>query len=80
MIFKILAVVAVLFLVYILFFKKNREKDNEIINERKKRAKRNENIQDEMVECPTCKTYISKDEAILSNAKFYCSKECLLNK
>lgn len=79
MIFKILAVAAVLFLVYIVFFKKNREKDNEIINERK-RAKKNQDIQDEMVECPTCKTYISKDEAILSNAKFYCSKECLINK
>jgi uncharacterized protein len=79
MIFKILAVAAVLFLVYIVFFKKNREKDNEIINERR-RAKKNENIQDEMVECPTCKTYISKDEAVLSNGKFYCSKECLLNK
>lgn len=79
MIFKILAVAAVLFLVYIVFFKKNREKDNEIINE-KRRAKKNQDIQDEMVECPTCKTYISKDEAILSNAKFYCSKECLNNK
>ena len=79
MIFKILAVAVVLFLVYIVFFKKNREKDNEIINERK-RAKKDQEIQDEMVECPTCKTYISKDEAILSNAKFYCSKECLNNK
>ncbi|MGB5793889.1 PP0621 family protein [Poseidonibacter sp.] len=79
MIFKILAVAAVLFLVYIVFFKKNREKDNEIINE-KRRAKKDQDIQDEMVECPTCKTYISKDEAILSSAKFYCSKECLNNK
>lgn len=53
------------------FFKKAREKDIE---------RKDELIEDEMVECPTCKTYVSKDEAILSNGKAYCSKECLLNK
>ncbi|PUE63783.1 PP0621 family protein [Arcobacter caeni] len=72
MVLKILAVVIVAFLAYIVFFKKNREKD--II------AKKNEQIEDEMVECPTCKTYVSQKEAIVSNGKFYCSKECLLNK
>ncbi|MGA1931550.1 PP0621 family protein [Arcobacter sp. YIC-464] len=73
MIFKILAVVIVLFLVYLIFFKKGREKD--IVE-----TKKNENISDEMVECPTCKTYVSQNEAILSNGKFYCSEECLNNK
>ncbi len=72
MILKILAVVVMAFLVYILFFKKNREK--ELF------AKKNEKITDEMMECPTCKTYVSQKEAILSNGKFYCSKECLENK
>ena len=42
--------------------------------------KNNEKITDEMVECPTCKTYVSQKEAILSNGKFYYSKECLNNK
>ena len=41
---------------------------------------KNEIIEDEMVECPTCKIFISQKEAILSNGKFYCSKDCLLNK
>ena len=72
MILKILAVVVMAFLVYILFFKKNREK--ELF------AKKNERITDEMMECPTCKTYVSQKEALLSNGKFYCSKECLENK
>ena len=72
MVLKIVAVVIVAFLVYILFFKKNREK--ELF------AKKNEKITDEMMECPTCKTYVSQKEAILSNGKFYCSKDCLLNK
>jgi uncharacterized protein len=37
-------------------------------------------VEDEMLECPTCQTYISTKEAILSNGKYYCSKDCLLNK
>jgi uncharacterized protein len=69
MIFKILAFLVVIFLVYIIFFKKNREKD---INNKKY-----DEITDTLVECPTCKTYISKDEAVLSNGKYFCSKGCL---
>jgi len=70
MIFKILAVVVVLALVYMVFFKKNREQDI---------AKKddNEQITDTLVECPSCGTYVSKDEAILSNGKYFCSKGCL---
>ena len=73
MIFKVLAVAVVLFLVYIVFFKKNREK---AIKENSK-EKKHEQITDTMVECPKCGTYVSKDEAILSNGRYYCSKECL---
>ena len=72
MVLKIVAVIVIIFLIYVLFFKKNREK--ELF------AKKNEKITDEMMECPTCKTYVSQKEALLSNGKFYCSKECLENK
>ena len=72
MVLKIVAVIVIIFLIYILFFKKSREK--ELF------AKKNERITDEMMECPTCKTYVSQKEALLSNGKFYCSKECLENK
>ncbi len=72
MVLKIVAVVVMAFLIYVLFFKKNREK--ELFE------KKNEKITDEMMECPTCKTYVSQKEALLSNGKFYCSKECLENK
>lgn len=72
MVLKVLMILIALFLVYIFFFKKSREKNVT--------DKRDEVIEDEMVECPTCKTYVSQKEAILSNGKFYCSKECLLNK
>jgi uncharacterized protein len=71
MILKVLLIIVVGFLAYILLFKKSREKDI---------TKKNEKIEDEMVSCPTCKTYVSQKEAIVSNGQFYCSKECLLNK
>ncbi len=72
MVFKVVAIIAVLFLVYLLFFKKSRE--SEVGNNKKKK---DDKIADIMEECPTCKTYISKNEAILSNGKYFCSKECL---
>lgn len=69
MIFKFMAFMAVLFLVYIVFFRKSRERN---ITDKK-----NEEITDTMVECPKCKTYVSKDDAILSNGRYFCSSECL---
>lgn len=72
MILKFLAVAVVLFIVYIIFFKKNREKN--IVK------KKDIKYEDDMLECPTCQTYISTKESILSNGKFYCSKDCLNKK
>lgn len=69
MILKILAIAVVLFLVYIFFFKKSRESDI--------KDKNTDKIEDIMVECPKCGTYVSKKEGILSNGQFFCSKECL---
>ncbi len=69
MVLKVIAILAVLFLIYIVLFKKDREKEVT--------KKENEKIEDIMVECPTCGTFVSKKEGILSNGKFYCSKECL---
>ena len=74
MLLKIVAILAVLFLVYLIFFKKGREK------EVGQKGKKPDVISDEMVECPSCGTFVSQNEAILSNGKFYCSKECLNNK
>lgn len=72
MLLKAIAVIAVLFLVYILFFKKNRE------NATQNSSKKNDDmLEDVMEECPTCGTYVSKKEAILSSGKYFCSKECL---
>jgi uncharacterized protein len=72
MILKTLAIAVVLFIVYIVFFKRNRERD--IVK------KKDIKYEDEMVECPTCQTYISTKESVLSNGKYYCSKDCLNKK
>jgi uncharacterized protein len=72
MIFKILAIVVVLILVYMVFFKKSREQDIA-----KKDDKKYDQITDTLEECPKCGTFVSKDEGILSNGRYFCSKECL---
>lgn len=74
MVLKVLAIIAVLFIVYIIFFKKDREKS---INNKTSNKKEKLDIEADMYECPTCKTFVSRDEAILSNGRYYCSKECL---
>jgi len=71
MIWKVLTITVVLFFVYILFFRKGR--DNQVNSNKRKK----DEIEDIMVECPTCGTYVSKKEAILSNGQYFCSKECL---
>lgn len=76
MLLKALVVILVIVLVYMIFFKKSREK--EISSNQKTKEK--EKIEDIMVECPTCKTFVSKKEGILSSGQYFCSKECLENK
>ncbi len=75
MIFKFLALATVIFLVYIVFFKKNRESN--IKGKGKDKSDKYDEITDTLVECPKCGTFASKDDAILSNGKYFCSKECL---
>ena len=78
MLLKALVVILVLILVYMIFFKKSREK--EISGNQQNTKKKKEKIEDIMVECPTCKTFVSKKEGILSSGQYFCSKECLENK
>lgn len=54
MIFKILLFLLAIFLVYLIFFKKNREQQ---IKQNDKNTTEKEDI---MVECPTCKVFVSK--------------------
>jgi len=68
MILKLLVLAGVLYLVYkVLFRRKLNSTDSNTKNDEV----------DTMIECPTCKVYTARDDAILSNGKYYCSKECL---
>lgn len=73
---KFLLVVFVIALVYFIFIKKpsQLQKSNQDAKDAKKKDEAQSN---EMVECSTCKIYCELDDALLSNGKYYCSKECL---
>ena len=73
MIFKVVTIAVVLFLVYVIFFKKNRE--NSMKNNDK--SGKYDEITDTLVECPTCNVYVSKDDAILSSGKYFCANGCI---
>ena len=71
MILKILLVLGVIGIVYFMFIKKK-----PTIAENKT-SKKDDIKANDMVECSTCSVYTEVGESILSNAKYYCSKECV---
>lgn len=71
MILKFLLIIGVIALVYFMFIKKKPQVQNQDAK------KKDESQSNEMIECSTCKIYCSLDDALLSNGKYYCSKECL---
>ncbi len=67
MIIKLLLVAVIVYAIYFVLFKKP-----EI-----KRKNKKENLDSEtMLECSKCGAYVSGDEAIIKDGRFYCSKEC----
>lgn len=70
MLLKIALFAAVLFLIYIFFFKNNRKE--EIQKSASKKVLEGET----MVECHACSTFISHKDALIKDGLFYCSKEC----
>lgn len=72
MLMKGLVLVAILFVIYIAFFKKS----NKTQNVSRKKTKKSTPKGDVMMECEECETFVSEDEAIIKDGKFYCSKKC----
>lgn len=70
MVIKILALVFVIYLIYILFFRVKRE---DVASSSKKASAKDSET---MVECCKCPTFISVKEAIIKDGKYYCSQEC----
>ena len=58
--------------IYFFYFRKPSPKVS--TKERKKERKEDAN---EMVECAACGVYSELDDAIFSNAKYYCCDECV---
>jgi len=72
MILKVLLVLAVIGIVYFMFIKKKPSKVTKTSAKKKDDLKAND-----MVECASCGVYSELQECILSDAKYYCSKECV---
>jgi uncharacterized protein len=73
MILKALLVGAVIYIVYIMFFKQKSVASAAKGNKKEQKPQANE-----MVECANCSVYVEISEAILSNGKYYCSNECII--
>jgi len=72
MILKALLIGAVIYIVYIMFFKQK-----VAVQTKEKPNKTKAPEANEMVECANCGTYTDISECILSNGKYYCSHECV---
>jgi uncharacterized protein len=69
---KALLLGAIFYVIYIMFFKKSAKKQPQ----NRKKSKKDTPKGDIMVECVECETFVSEDEAIIKDGKFYCSKKC----
>lgn len=76
MILKILLVLAVIAIVYFLFFKKSAPLKTP--NESKKGTDGSND--DTMVPCETCGVFVSVKEAYMKDGRYYCSKSCMEGK
>ncbi|WP_457745463.1 PP0621 family protein [Sulfurimonas sp.] len=69
---KLLLIAAVIAVIYFMFIKKTPLQATK--SSKKKETKPEAN---DMVECANCALYIEVNESILSNGKYFCSKECV---
>lgn len=74
---KWLLVIGVVAAVYYMFIKKKESVQRCERSSGDKRNATSDEAVDEMVECSVCGIYVEIDDAIVSNGKYYCSRECL---
>jgi len=72
MLMKALILGVIFYIIYIMFFKKTTKEQTTGSKKSKKSAPKG----DIMIECEECETFVSEDEAIIKDGKFYCSKKC----
>ena len=73
---KWLLVIGVIVAIYYFFIKKSTPPKRRNSSKEGVKPKTGEEVE-EMVECSRCGVYVEIEEAIISNGKYYCSKECL---
>lgn len=65
---RLLIIGLIIFAIWFFFFRKKVVKES-----------KDNNIESfDMVECQKCGSFISQDDAIFANGRWYCSKECLI--
>ena len=68
---KLVVLAGIIALVYFFLIRKPSKEDRS--GKEGKPPSKNDN---EMVACHKCGTYVSPDEAIIKDGRFYCSKQC----
>jgi uncharacterized protein len=69
---KILLLIFVFTLVYFIFFRKKGE-----ITTKTAEKKEEKETGEELIACSQCGTLVSDKEILISNGKYFCSKECI---
>jgi len=74
---KLLVIGAVIVIVYYVFFRGKKT----VADKSSKTEKRDDTqkIEETMVECAKCSTFVSQKEAVIKEGSYYCSKECALS-
>ena len=71
---KLLVIVLVIAAIYYLFIRKPVKKSEEPTQTGSK--KQDKKLEDIMVECTKCGTFVSSKEALIKDGQYFCSKEC----
>lgn len=72
---KLLVIALVIGAVYYLFFRKPTKKREETTTDSSSKQQ-DKKLDDVMVECAKCGTFVSSKEAIIKDGRYFCSKEC----
>ena len=71
---KLLVIGLVIAAVYYLFFRKGKPQTDS--GETTPKDKNDKKLEDVMVECAKCGTFVSSKEALIKDGSYFCSKEC----
>ncbi len=72
---KLLVIGLVIAAVYYIFFRKPAQKTDNTTTD-SGASKNDKKLDDVMVECAKCGTFVSSKEALIKDGQYFCSKEC----